>query len=48
MQLAQMIAAFLAGEPLPQALSDSAISALREAVQETSSPELVGESLAAG
>ena len=47
-QLAQMIAAFLAGEPLPEALNDSAINALREAVQETPSPELVGESLAAG
>ena len=47
-ELAQMIAAFLAGEPLPEALSDSAIKALREAVEETPSPELVGEGLAAG
>ena len=47
-QLAEMIPAFLTGEPLPEALSDSAINTLREAVQETPSPEWVGEGLAAG
>ena len=47
-QLAQIIPAFLTGEPLPGALSDSAINSLREAVQETPSPELVSEGLAAG
>ena len=47
-QLAEMIPAFLTGEPLPGALSDSEINALREVVQETPSPELVGGGLAAG
>ena len=45
--LARMITAFLAGESLPGALSDSAINALREAVQEAPSPEALGEGLAA-
>ena len=46
--LARMITAFLAGEPLPGALSESAINALREAVQEAPSPEALGKGLAAG